>query len=67
MTLDQLKVYRLALRDKLRQLDGITPTCMSCRNFASGDVCAQFDAMPPEEFRRTPEACASWVHDEVPF
>lgn len=67
MTLHELKAYRLALRNKLRQLDGINPTCMSCINFASGTTCQKFGATPPDEFQRTPEACAEWQHDEIPF
>ena len=67
MTLHQLQAYRLALREKLRELDGIVPTCHACAHFADGQVCAKFGAQPPEEFTRQPEACAEWQHDGIPF
>jgi hypothetical protein len=66
MTLHELKAYRLALREKLRQLDGIHATCQHCEHFAVG-ACDKFGATPPEEFQRTPDACAEWQYDEVPF
>lgn len=66
MTLHELQAYRLALREKLRQLDGIVATCHACEHFAAG-ACDKFGATPPEEFQRTPEACAHWKYDGVPF
>jgi hypothetical protein len=67
MTLAQLHAYRMALRDKLRDLDDIRTTCHNCEHFASGKVCAKFDAVPPDEFQRTPDACQEWQHDGIPF
>jgi hypothetical protein len=67
MTLHELKAYRLALREKLRELDRIQASCQSCEHFANGKTCAKFGAEPPEEFKRTPEACAEWQYDRIPF
>lgn len=66
MTLAQLQAYRTALRDKLRQLDAIQTTCTHCEHFSIGR-CDLFDETPPEEFQRTPEACAEWKYDQIPF
>ncbi len=66
MTLHELKAYRMALHDKLRQLDGIVPTCAHCEHFATGR-CEKFGATPPKEFQLTPEACADWQYDQIPF
>lgn len=66
MTLAQLQAYRLALRDKLRQLDAIQTTCTHCEHFSIGR-CDLFDETPPEAFQRTPEACAEWQYDQIPF
>ncbi len=67
MTLAELRIYRLALREKLQQLERIHATCEHCEHFAHAPRCGKFDAVPPEEFRRTPEACEAWTYDEVPF
>lgn len=67
MTLHELKAYRVALSEKLRQLERIVPTCHACEHLGGGDVCTKFDATPPQEFQRQPEACAEWIYDEVPF
>jgi len=66
MTLQQLQAYRLALRDKLRELERVDATCHGCDHFATGR-CALFDEVPPDGFQRTPEACEAWVYDGVPF
>lgn len=66
MTLPALLAYRQALREQLQRLDAISPTCLHCDHFASGR-CAKFDALPPEDFQRTPEACPDWQYDGIPF
>ena len=66
MTLAQLQAYRLALRDKLRQLDGIKATCTHCEHFGAG-ICTHFGETPPDTFQRTPEACEAWKYDGVPW
>ena len=67
MKLLELKAYRLALREKLSELDRITANCHSCEHFSNGRLCALAQAEPPEEFKRTPEACNQWVNDHIPF
>jgi len=66
MTLHELKAYRLALRDKLQQLERITPNCRSCAHMDAGR-CTRHCAAPPPEFQREPEACADWQYDHIPF
>jgi hypothetical protein len=66
MTLVQLHAYRLALRDKLHELNCLDTTCHGCEHFATG-ICAYFGETPPATFQRTPEACEAWVYDGVPF
>lgn len=66
MTLQELKAYRIALHEKLSQLNRIVPACKSCEHFLTG-TCEKFGATPPDEFQKTPEACAEWVYDQIPF
>lgn len=66
MTLHELKAYRIALREQLVRFDAISTTCRSCEHFITG-TCEKFEATPPEDFQRTPEACAEWVYDGIPF
>jgi len=66
MTLAQLQAYRLALRDKLQELERMDATCHGCEHFAAG-ICDHFGETPPDTFQRTPEACEAWKHDGVPW
>lgn len=63
----ELRVYRDALSSKLAELQRIVPDCEHCLHFAHAPHCAKFGAAPPEEFRRTPEACPEWQFDGIPF
>lgn len=67
MTLIEWKAVRDALRSRLAELDRITPTCMHCEHFLNAPRCGKFEAVPPQEFRETPEACQHWQYDGVPF
>ena len=67
MTAIELQAVRDALRKRLAELDRISTTCQDCEHFAQAPRCAKFDANPPEDFRRTPGACAHWQFDGVPF
>lgn len=63
----ELRVYRDALSSKLAELQRIEAICPNCAHFAHAPTCAKFGAVPPEEFQRTPEACADWEFDGIPF
>ncbi len=63
----ELKTVRQALRSRLDELDRIKPVCEHCEHFSSGKVCSLFDEVPPADFQSTPEACADWQYDGVPF
>lgn len=67
MTIIEFKAVRDALRRRLAEFDRMQPTCDSCEHFAHAPQCAKFEAAPPEDFRRTPEACEHWQFDGVPF
>lgn len=67
MTARELQIVREALRDRLHCLDQIRTTCEHCEHFAHAPRCAKFDAVPPEDFRRTEGACEEWRFDGVPF
>ena len=67
MKLDTLNELRQALRNKLRELDAISPTCLSCQHFASGRTCDKWQAEPPPEYRTKPGQCTDWEHDRIPF
>ena len=63
----ELRAYTAALASKLAELQRIQPTCDHCVHFAHAPICAKFGAAPPEDFRRTPEACDEWQFDGIPF
>lgn len=67
MSVTELRAYRDALASKLGDLRRIAPTCETCLHFAQAPLCTKFGAVPPEDFRRTPEACDVWEFDGVPF
>jgi hypothetical protein len=67
MTSVELNAMRDALRRRLAELDRIVTTCDHCEHFAHAPRCAKFDAIPPEDFRHTPNACADWKFDDIPF
>lgn len=67
MTAIELTAVRDALRARLDELDRIQTTCDHCQHFAHAPRCTKFDAVPPEDFRRTPGVCEQWRFDGIPF
>jgi hypothetical protein len=63
MTLEQFVAARQVLRDALAKFP--EPTCHTCQHFSMGK-CDQFGEVPAE-FQKTPEACATWQWDSIPF
>ncbi len=68
MTLLELKVTKIALRNQLREYENIVANCNTCQKFDdSAGMCKQFAAAPPAEWRSGQVDCEHWIHDNVPF
>jgi hypothetical protein len=67
MNATELHAVRDALRQRLVELDRIKTTCDHCEHFGMAPRCDKFNAVPPEDFRRTPGACEHWQFDGIPF
>lgn len=66
MTLAQFIAARDAVRDALRKFEVVVPNCRSCSSFEVGR-CKKFGQDIPADFQQTPEACAEWSYDGIPF
>lgn len=66
MTLDAFLVAREAARKAAAAFERVKPDCRTCTHYDMGR-CKQFDQDIPADFQKTPEACAGWEFDGVPF
>lgn len=66
MTLPEFIAAREVLRGALAKFESKPPTCTRCAHFEMGR-CKEFGSDVPKDFQSTPEACASWVFDGIPF
>lgn len=66
MNLAELTVMRKVLKQKLVELDAITPSCNNCIYY-EGRMCQKHGATPPDEWVKGPVECQDWSYDNVPF
>lgn len=66
MTLPAFLVAREAARKAAAAFERVKPDCRTCAHYDMGR-CKQFDQDIPKDFQETPEACAGWEFDGVPF
>lgn len=65
MTAAQLAVQTDALRQALLRHEQIKTDCQHCSNYVA-EVC-ELHGLVPVDFAKTPNDCADWRYDGIPF